>query len=96
LSYHIPGGIISLPGILELALNNGVHRVSGLQLGAKTGDAKEFTSYNQLWEAFCTQVRTVIPHCHNIKNADKAMYSAYMPSPCLWQGHPIPETRWPL
>jgi formate C-acetyltransferase len=81
LSYHVPGGIISLPGILELALNNGVHRVSGLQLGAKTGDAKDFTSYDQLWEAFCTQVRTVIPHCHNIKNADKAMFSAYMPSP---------------
>lgn len=81
LSYNIPGGIISLPGILELALNDGVHRVTGLQLGAKTGKAAEFQSYDQLWEAFCTQVRHVIPHCHAIKNTDKAMLSRYMPSP---------------
>lgn len=81
LSYNIPGGIISLPGILELALNNGVHRLTGLQLGAQTGNAAEFTGYDQVWEAFCTQVRWVIPHCHNLKNADKAVFSRYMPSP---------------
>ncbi len=81
LSYNIPGGIVSLPGILELALNNGVHRLTGLQLGAKTGDAAKFTSYEQLWDAFCTQVRYVVPHCHGIKNADKAVLSSYMPSP---------------
>ena len=81
LSYNIPGGIISLPGILELALNNGVHRMTGLQLGLKTGNAADFTSFQQLWEAFCAQVRHVIPHCHAIKNTDKAMFSRYMPSP---------------
>ena len=81
LSYNIPGGIISLPGILELALNNGVHRLTGLQLGAQTGNAAEFTSYEQVWDAFCAQVRWVIPHCHQIKNADKAIISRYMPSP---------------
>ena len=81
LSYNIPGGIISLPGILELALNNGVHRMTGLQLGLQTGNAADFTSFEQLWAAFCAQVRHVIPHCHAIKNADKAMFSRYMPSP---------------
>ena len=81
LSYNIPGGIISLPGILELALNNGVHRMTGLQLGLETGDPAQFTSYEQLWDAFCAQVRHVIPHCHAIKNTDKAMFSRYMPSP---------------
>lgn len=81
LNYNIPGGIISLPGILELALNNGVHRLTGLQLGAKTGDAAKFTSFEQVWDAFCTQVRHVIPFCHQIKNADKAVLSKYMPSP---------------
>ncbi len=81
LSYNIPGGIISLPGILELALNNGVHRMTGLQLGLNTGNPADFTSFEQLWEAFCAQVRHVIPHCHAIKNTDKAMFSRYMPSP---------------
>lgn len=81
LSYNIPGGIISLPGILELALNNGVHRLTGLQLGLPTGDPAAFTSFGQVWDAFCAQVRHVIPFCHQIKNADKAMISRYMPSP---------------
>ncbi len=81
ISYNIPGGIISLPGILELALNNGIHRMTGLALGIPTGDLAEFTSYEQLWDAFCAQVRHIIPHCHNIKNADKEVFSRYMPSP---------------
>lgn len=79
--YNIPGGILSLPGILELALNDGVHRLTGLQLGAKTGDCADFRTFDQLWEAFCTQVRHVIPHCHAIKNADKAAFSQLAPSP---------------
>ncbi|MBR1781143.1 MAG: hypothetical protein IJ751_07080 [Oscillospiraceae bacterium] len=81
LNYDIPGGIISLPGILELALNNGVHRLTGLQLGLATGSLASFTSFDQIWDAFCAQVRHVIPFCHEIKNLDKALFSRYMPSP---------------
>ena len=80
-SYDIPGGIISLPGIFELVLNNGVHRLTGLPLGLQTGDFASFTSYEQIWDAFCAQVRHVIPFCHEIKNLDKEMFSRYMPSP---------------
>ena len=80
-SYHIPGGIISLPGILELALRRGIHRLTGKQLGAATPDAAEFVTYDQLWDAFCAQVRYIIPLCHEIKNADKAVFSTYAPSP---------------
>lgn len=79
--YNVPGGIISLPGILELALNDGVHRMTGLHLGTHTGDCTQFTTFDQLWDAFCAQVRHVIPHCHAIKNADKAAFSAVAPSP---------------
>ena len=79
--YNIPGGILSLPAILELALNDGIHRMTGLTLGAKTGDCANFRSFDDLWSAFCTQVRHVIPHCHNIKNADKAAFSQLAPSP---------------
>lgn len=80
-SYNIPGGIISLPGILELALRNGIHRLTGKQLGAPTGDAAQFGSYEELWAAFCAQVRHVIPLCHMIKDLDKEMFSRYAPSP---------------
>ena len=81
LNYDMPGGIISLPGILELALRNGVHRKTGLKLGADTGDAARFASYDELWDAFCRQVRHVIPLCHEIKNLDKELFSRYAPSP---------------
>ena len=70
-----PRGIISLPGILELALNNGVHRMTGLQLGLKTGNAADFTSFRAALGGLLPQVRHVIPHCHAIKNTDKAMFS---------------------
>lgn len=36
------GVIFNYPLMLELALNNGVHRQSGLQLGPRTGDPAEF------------------------------------------------------
>lgn len=81
ISYNIPGGIVSLPGILELALNNGVQRFTGLKLGAETGNAAEFESYDALWNAFCKQVCHIIPLCHEIKNADKETFSEYSPSP---------------
>lgn len=80
-SYNVPGGILSLPGILELALNDGVHRATGLKLGASTGDPAGFTSFADVWEAFAAQVRHVIPHCHAIKNGDKEVFSRYAPSP---------------
>lgn len=55
--------------------------MTGLHLGAHTGDCTQFTTFDQLWDAFCAQVRHVIPHCHAIKNADKAAFSAVAPSP---------------
>nr|MCR4842003.1 hypothetical protein [Eubacterium sp.] len=80
-SYNLPGGIISLPGILELALNNGIHRLTGLRLGLETGDARNFSSYEEVVEAFKKQVEYVVPFLHQIKNADKEVYATYMPSP---------------
>ncbi|MGI5971650.1 MAG: glycyl radical protein [Oscillospiraceae bacterium] len=82
-SYDIPGGIIGLPKILELALNNGVCRITGRRLGPETGDSREFKSYDELWAAFCRQAEAVIPQCHIIKNTDKEVFAEYAPSPFL-------------
>ena len=95
--HNVPGGIISAAGILELALNNGVQRLTGLKLGVETGDAAQFDSFEAVWNAFETQVRHVIPFCHAIKNADKATFAAYRPSPfesalserCIQRGQDI-------
>ncbi len=79
--YNIPGGIISSAGILELALNNGVQRMTGQKIGLETGNPAEFETYEQLWDAFEQQVRYVIPYLHEIKNADKQAFATYRPSP---------------
>ena len=97
MAHNVPGGIISAAGILELALNNGVQRLTGLKLGLETGDASQFNSFEEVWDAFEAQVRHVIPFCHAIKNADKAAFAAYRPSPfesalsekCIQRGQDI-------
>ena len=97
-AHNVPGGIISAAGILELALNNGVQRLTGLKLGLETGDASQFNSFEEVWDAFEAQVRHVIPFCHAIKNADKAAFAAYRPSPfesalsekCIQRGRTLP------
>ena len=80
-SQDIPGGIVNLPLMLELALNNGVSRLTGEQLGPTTGDPRQFTSYDQVWGAYKKQVEALIPIALLFKNADKKLFAAYAPSP---------------
>jgi len=58
-------GYLNMPKCLELALNDGVDLLTGTQLGPQTGDPSNFTSFDQLMEAFhqqlvhATEVKTV-------------------------------------
>ena len=45
---------------LEWALNRGRSRLDGVQQGPDTGDARSFTSYDQLWSAFLTQLDAMV------------------------------------
>lgn len=82
-SLDCPGGVINVALLLELALYNGYSSVLEKQIGAATGDAVKFISYEQLWEAFCAQVRHFIPLCHGLTNLDKELMAYYMPAPFL-------------
>ena len=44
--------MVNIALMLELALNNGVSRLSGKQFGPKVGDARKFASYEEVWNAF--------------------------------------------
>ncbi len=50
-------GYMNWPKILELVLNNGVDPNTGIQLGLQTGDPDNFTSYEQLLEAYKKQMQ---------------------------------------
>ncbi|MFX0046391.1 MAG: pyruvate formate lyase family protein, partial [Candidatus Hermodarchaeota archaeon] len=80
-SLDVPGGIVNLPLMLELALNNGVSRLTGEQIGPKTGDPRKFKSYDEVWTAFEKQVEALIPLCLLFKNADKQLYAEFLPVP---------------
>ena len=53
---YILTGYLNVPKILEVALNDGVDPASGKQLGPKTGAAQSFASFEDVYEAFRTQL----------------------------------------
>jgi formate C-acetyltransferase len=80
-SQDIPGGPFNMPLMLELALNDGVSRIYGTQIGPKTGDPRKFSSYDEVWDAYKKQVETLIPYSILYKNSDKQLYAELCPSP---------------
>jgi len=55
-TYTSGGAYINFAAALEMALCNGhMHKYGDLQLGAETGDAHAFKSWEDLWEAYKTQ-----------------------------------------
>lgn len=77
------GVIFNYPLMLELALNNGVHRQTGLQLGPKTGDAAQFTCLKEIEDAFEQQFEALYRPAMAFKNADMYLYDTQMPCPLI-------------
>lgn len=81
---HDPGtDAQNLPMMLELALNNGVTRLSGKKIGAETGDPRNFKSYEEVWEAYKKQVATVVPQCLIGVSYYQKLWAKLLPSPMM-------------
>ncbi len=80
-SQDVPGGLFNLPLMLELALNNGVSRMTGMQIGPKTGDPRKFKSYDEVWNAYKKQVETLLPVLILFKNTDDQLYADFCQNP---------------
>ena len=50
------GGYFNVPKVLELALNDGVDRLSGKKIGLATGNPREFGSFQEVMDAFKRQM----------------------------------------
>jgi formate C-acetyltransferase len=76
-------GYFNLPKVLELTLNNGIDPRTGKFIGVKTGDPRDFSSFDELWNAFERQLNWFI----NIKirgnNVIERIYARYLPVPFL-------------
>jgi trans-4-hydroxy-L-proline dehydratase len=76
-------GYFNLTKALELALNNGFDKRTNQQVGAETGYARDFRTFDDLMEAFKTQVNYLI----NIKirgnNVIMKTFAEWLPVPFL-------------
>ncbi len=94
-SFDVPGGMFNIAFMLELALNNGVSRLSGERIGPATGDPRKFTSYEDVLDAFKKQVEALLPVAIAYRNTDRQIYSEMVPTPfqsALFNG-PIEKGR---
>lgn len=80
---YVLTGYLNVPKVLEVTLNDGVNPATGIQVGPKTGDPREFTSFEQLYEAFMTQVNYVIDLKSKVSNYIDRMFANHSPAPFL-------------
>jgi pyruvate formate-lyase/glycerol dehydratase family glycyl radical enzyme len=73
-------GYFNLAKALELALNNGVDRLTGEQLGPRTGDPAAFT-FDQVVAAFKAQVEHFVALKVRYDNTVRDIYARYCPVP---------------
>lgn len=79
-SRNTGAGALNTGLALELALNNGRGRILTEQLGPETGDPRSFTSFEQVLEAFETQLKAGLRLQMVNKHADSQAIAKY---PCV-------------
>ena len=80
---YILTGYFNLPKVFELALHDGVDPCTGRQLGPRTGDARAWTAFEALCDAFGVQLRHFIDLKIEGNDAIERMYAERMPAPFL-------------
>ncbi len=80
---YILTGYFNLVKILEITLHNGLDPQTGKQLGLKTGDATQFTFFEELFAAFKRQIKHFIDIKIKGNNIIERLYANYMPAPFL-------------
>ncbi len=80
---YILTGYFNLVKMLELALHDGRDPRTGKQLGPHTGEAREFAAFDDLYNAFETQLRHFIDIKIRGNQIIERLYAKEMPAPFL-------------
>ncbi len=80
---YILTGYFNIPKILEIALNNGLDPRTGKRIGLATGDAAEFGSFDELFEAFRKQLSHFVDIKINGNTMIEELYAEHLPTPFL-------------
>lgn len=76
-------GYFNIPKVLEITLNNGFDKYTGKQIGLETGNAEDYKSYDELWNAFFKQMNHFLDVKIEGNNIIEKIYAKYMPVPFL-------------
>jgi len=76
-------GYMNWPKLLELAWNNGVDPASGKQIGPRAGDPADFESFDELLEAYKTQLNYFVDLKIAGNNYIERLYATTMPAPFM-------------
>jgi benzylsuccinate synthase len=76
---YTPDFISTTP--LVFALHNGYHPIFGMQWGPKTGDPREFTTFEEVWEAWKTQMRYYADMACRVRNIVRCGEIEYFQTP---------------
>ena len=80
---YILTGYLNLPKILELALFDGADMRTGKQVGPRTGNASSFRSFDEVWNAFRTQLDYFVDVKIRGNNVIERIFARHMPAPFL-------------
>ena len=80
---YILTGYLNIPKIFQLTLFNGFDEYSGKQLGLQLGYAKDFKTFDELWDAFKKQMKHFVDIKIRGNNVIERLYAEEMPAPCL-------------
>ena len=76
-------GYMNWPKILEITLHDGSDPRTGLQLGPETGDPRSFSSFDELFEAYRTQLRYFVDLKIEGNHRVERLFAEHMPAPFL-------------
>jgi pyruvate formate-lyase/glycerol dehydratase family glycyl radical enzyme len=76
-------GYFNLPKVLEITLHNGVDPRTGKKIGIESGHPRDFSSLEELFQAFEKQVNYFVDIKVRGNNVIERLYAEYMPCPFL-------------
>lgn len=77
------GGYLNIPAALEFTLTDGYWRNGKRQISIRTGDPRQFVSFNQFWDAFECQFRHLIRVPIGISLKIEYLHEQFYPTPYL-------------
>lgn len=80
---HLTGGFINMPAGIEFVLTNGRWRLLNKQIGIKTGDPRDFKSFDEFFDAYKKQMAYLVKHLFIINAFAEQEYVRLISTPFI-------------